>query len=292
MRMSGIVLPALMVIALMATSAAAQVGPAPLITAADGGLTLTRYPMVAKELALTDEQIITLAALRDEYGADVKDEMTQARRAGVTPTRESARKRNDKFKLKVADILDQKQTERISQIHLQQAGFRVYTDSEFAEALGISKEQFDKIGLVNDGFAAKKRVTFGEDGRGGGTEDERMKKLQELETTREKDLEAVLTADQKTLFAKMKGATFDLAKFKADVIQYMNQPGNRPPVPRVKRPGDRASELYRPGNSTTISRTRRLWFLARQSLSPHRGTSTTAQWRRPSPGTGGRLRDR
>ena len=229
MRMSSTVLSALTVIGLMATSAAAQEAPTSLVTAADGGLSLTRYPMVQKELALTDDQIKKLATLRDEYMAELKDANTQARQVGIIPTRDSAQKRNYKFKPRVAEILTPKQTERISQIHLQQAGFRVYSDPDFTKALSISKEQLDKIGLIHDGFATRKRATFGDDGLGGGTEDERMKKLQEMETTRENDLEAVLTVDQKKLFDQMKGAKFDLARFKADVIQSMNRPGNRPP---------------------------------------------------------------
>ncbi|MBS0204357.1 MAG: hypothetical protein JSS49_15745 [Planctomycetes bacterium] len=193
-------------------------------------LSLAGNAAVQKELEATEDQVTKLKALGEEVraammaegggfggGADLRDLPEAERRAKmeemVAKRAETARKVNEKFKPELAKILDAKQSERLEQIFVQAAGVQAYSDPTIAKALKISKEQEETIASINKEFTAKQRELF-TGGGGGGDMTERFAKMRELNTARDKDLEDVLTPDQKSQLAKMKGKEFDVAQLR------------------------------------------------------------------------------
>ncbi len=189
------------------------------------GLMLAGIPAIQKELGVSEDQIAKLKKLGDEAreemqaggggGGDfaaLRELPEEERRAKMTEMMnkrmEAARKVAEKYKPKLAEVLDAKQVERLNQITLQAAGPGAYTDPDVIKALKLSKEQQDKLATITKEFGEKQRASF--TGGGGGGEDARAK-MRELSSTRDKDLAAVLTDDQKAQFEKMKGKEFDMA---------------------------------------------------------------------------------
>ncbi|MEI8380132.1 MAG: Spy/CpxP family protein refolding chaperone [Planctomycetota bacterium] len=230
----GTGLATLAVLGAMATSAFAQPGGAGGrgrggfgggFGGPQSGLMLAGNPAVQKELGVTEDQIAKLKKLGDEAreemqagggGGDfaaLRDLPEEERRAKMTEMMnkrmEATRKVTEKFKPKLAEVLDAKQVERLNQIALQAAGPGAYSDPDVAKALKLSKEQQDKLATITKEFGEKQRASF-TGGGGGGGEDARAK-MRELSAARDKDLAAVLTADQKTQLDKMKGKEFDVA---------------------------------------------------------------------------------
>ena len=190
------------------------------------GLMLAGNAAVQKELGISEDQIAKIKKLADEAreemqagaggGADfaaLRDLPEEERRAKMTEMMnkrmEATRKVAEKYKPKLAEVLDAKQVERLHQITLQAAGSGAYADPDVAKALKLSKEQQDKIASITKEFGEKQRAAFTGGGAGGG-EDARAK-MRELSATRDKDLAAVLTSDQSAQFEKMKGKEFDVA---------------------------------------------------------------------------------
>lgn len=190
------------------------------------GLMLAGHPAIQKELGVTEDQIAKLKKLGDEAreemqaggggGGDfaaLRELPEEERRAKMTEMMnkrmEASRKVAEKYKPKLAEVLDAKQVERLNQIALQAAGPGAYADPDVVKALKLSKEQQDKLTAITKEFGEKQRASF-TGGGGGGGEDARAK-MRELSATRDKDLAAVLTDDQKAQLDKMKGKEFDMA---------------------------------------------------------------------------------
>lgn len=188
-------------------------------------LTLAGNAAVQKELSLTEDQIAKLKTLGDEARAELRDGAggfeglrdlpEEERRAKMTEMMakqaENARKVAEKYKPKIAEILDAKQVERLDQIGLQAAGSGVYTDPNIVKALKLSKEQQDSLASITKEAGEKMRESFG---AGGGNPEERAAKFRELNTQRDKDLLAVLSPEQSAQLAKMKGKEFDVAQLR------------------------------------------------------------------------------
>lgn len=191
-------------------------------------VTLAQNAAVQKELAVTEDQIAKLKTLGEEARAemapagggtdfaalrDLPEEERRAKLAELGAKRaEAARKVVEKFKPKLAEVLDAKQVERLNQIALQAQGTGAYSDPEVVAGLKISKEQQEKFAAVLKEYGEKQREMFtrGGGGAAAGGEDPRAK-FRELTAARDKELAAVLTADQTTKFEKMKGKEFDVA---------------------------------------------------------------------------------
>src|SRR5262249_29132910 len=91
---------------------------------------------------------------------------------------------------KVVQLLDAKQVERLKQLSLQRDGAAAFARPEIAKQLGLSPDQVDKIRrLQGDGMPPF--------GRGPGPDDRQLA-----------DAVAVLTAEQKTRWAELKGKDF------------------------------------------------------------------------------------
>lgn len=187
-------------------------------------VTLAGIEAVQKELALTDDQIAKVKTLGEEARAELRpsgdgfaglrDLPEDERRAKMTELMakqaEASKAVAEKYKPKLAAVLDAKQVERLDQIAIQAAGPQAYTDPAVVKALMLTQDQQDKIAAINKEYGEKTRELFG-GGSGGGGNGEKMR---ELGQTRDKDIAAVLTADQTAAFAKLKGKDFDVAQLR------------------------------------------------------------------------------
>ncbi len=195
-----------------------------------GPLTLVNMEAVQKELGLKEDQISKLKTLgeagREEMRAtgggggreafqalqDLPREEREKKQAEMFAKAAEARKKiEDKFKPKLAEILDASQRERLQQIAWQNAGTQAYQEADVIAALKITKEQQEKLAAVSKEFRDKTRE-LGQGGGGGG--DEARTKFRELGESRDKALSEVLTADQREQFAKLMGKKFDTAQLR------------------------------------------------------------------------------
>jgi Spy/CpxP family protein refolding chaperone len=216
-------------------------------------LSLAAISAVQKELGLTEDQIAKLKTLGDEARAEMqqgvggfeglRDLPAEERRAKMTEfmakQAEAARKVAEKYKPKVAEVLDAKQVERLDQIALQAAGVQALSDPAVAKTLKLSKDQQDKLASINKDFAEKQRESFAGGAGGGGDIQDRFAKMREMSAARDKDLEAVLTSDQKDQFAAMKGKAFDVAQLRGPGGP--GGAGGRPGGGRARPDGEAAS---------------------------------------------------
>lgn len=118
-----------------------------------------------------------------------------------------------KYLPQVKEVLTPAQFERAQQISWQSRGTRALSDPELAKALDITKEQQDKIAAVGKEFDEKQRALF-TPGAGGGGGDGAREKREALSKERDTKVLDVLTADQKTKFATLKGKEFDVSKLR------------------------------------------------------------------------------
>lgn len=181
---------------------------------------------IQKELGLKEDQVAKLKTLGEESrkemqgggggGQSFQNLSDDERRKLIEERTEAARKLNEKYKPKVAEILDAKQNERLKQIQLQVAGARIYQDPEVIKALDLSKEQQEKLAATNKEYEDKRnelfRAAFG-GGAGAGGGDVR-EKGRELSEANDKKLAEVLSKDQVGKLEKLKGAKFDVAQLR------------------------------------------------------------------------------
>lgn len=235
---SWTVLTALGMAAIMASSAFAQPGGAGGRGGRGGGgfgggmmggrpqstVTLVGIEAVQKELALTEDQVAKVKTLGEEARAELRpsgdgfaglrDLPEDERRAKMTELMakqaETSKAVAEKYKPKLAAVLDAKQVERLDQIAIQAAGSQAYSDPAVVKALNLTQDQQDKIASINKEYGEKTRELFSAGGAGGGGGE----KMRELGQTRDKDIAAVLTADQTAAFAKLKGKDFDVAQLR------------------------------------------------------------------------------
>lgn len=216
---------------------------------------------VQKELGLKEDQVAKLKTLGEEArqemqggggggGQNLSDE--ERRKLGEERAA-AARKLNEKYKPKVAEILDAKQSERLKQIQLQVMGSRIYQDADVIKALDISKEQQEKLAATNTEYEAKRnelfRAAFGSAGGGAGGGDAR-EKGRELSEANDKKLAEILSKDQAAKLETLKGAKFDVAQLRGG----FGGPGGpgaggRPGAegrPRRTNPGDKKADEKKP----------------------------------------------
>lgn len=108
---------------------------------------------------------------------------------------------NEKFLPKLAETLDKTQLKRVHEIAIQAAGAQALLDAGVQKELAVTAEQKDKLTSLHKDFAKQ----LG-DLRGA----ERMAKMHELGEEQLAKSNEILTKDQQTQFASMKGKPFDL----------------------------------------------------------------------------------
>ena len=209
MKMSRSILAALALGALCTvTAAAAQPGPGGRgpggfgFAGRGGGLMmLLRIEAVQKEIKATEDQIASIRKLGEEMrpagGQNFRDMSQEEREKAM----KEMGARMEKANAKLAEILKPAQLARLEEISIQQRGAMALADPKVVKKLGLSDEQQQKLRQVQEANVAAMRDLGREAGR---------EKFLELRKQGAEKAMAVLTADQKAAFEKMKGAEFKM----------------------------------------------------------------------------------
>lgn len=176
---------------------------------------LLRVEKVQKELELVDDQKAKLreigekadARRREVFGGpqgfqQLSQEERQARFAEMGKKLAAL---NEETRKAIEEVLLPHQLERLKQISLQIRGTQALSDPEVAKELGITKEQQDKFAQIREEAMKKSGELFTAGQRG-----EMREKIDALRKETEEKLLAVLTAEQKEKFEKMKGPKFEI----------------------------------------------------------------------------------
>lgn len=109
---------------------------------------------------------------------------------------------------KVLEIFNEKQKKRFVEIYLQQVGYSALSRKEYAEKLGVSKEQTSKLETIWESHSARMQELFDPSGSGEITIDKAQ--MDKLKERLNKEVEAVLTKKQLDDWKKMLGEKFEL----------------------------------------------------------------------------------
>jgi hypothetical protein len=182
-------------------------------------LTIARNAAVQKELSLKPEQAEKIKDLADDVREEITQQMAssgvnfqglqdlspeerQKKMAEMQTKMAEVRKAiNEKFMPKLAETLDKAQLKRVHEIAIQAAGAQALLDAGVQKDLAVTAEQKDKLAALHKDFAKQIEAV---------PRAERMAKMQEMREEQLAKSTELLTKDQQTQFASMKGKPFDL----------------------------------------------------------------------------------
>jgi hypothetical protein len=186
------------------------------------------HEAVQKELALRPEQIEKVNQLIAEARAEWKQQLQalgpdhfgdQNSYGAERPSRfAESRSRlaavsgnmNEKFRSKLAEVLDGAQQTRLREIAIQAAGTHAFRDADVVRELGLTEAQQTQLAAVQREYAEKfAGLRHQGQGPNGG---ERFSNMQELRQEELNKSVTILNPDQQAKFATMKGKPFDLAQ--------------------------------------------------------------------------------
>jgi len=182
---------------------------------------LANIPAVQKEIEALDDQLASIKKVGEEMRAareaqrgqgerpDYRNMSEQEREKLFTEMRQRREKETAATNAKLAEILLPHQMKRLQEISLQMRGMAALSDPKVAAELKITDEQKKKLEEANNANMEAMRSAF----QGGNRDQDREQmraKFQEMRKQAEDKVLAVLTADQKAQFAKMKGEPFQM----------------------------------------------------------------------------------
>jgi Spy/CpxP family protein refolding chaperone len=178
--------------------------------------TLVANPQVQKELKLTDEQVALVKDMQQaasqgggQRGRGNNQNLTDAEQK---ERREQAEKRNQERTAKVTALLTDDQNTRLKQIQLWiQGAARLADNADAAKALALTDDQKGALKTINE-ESAKKQGELRQKLRGASEEQRKeiTTQLTGMRTDVEAEALAVLTDEQKTQFAGLRGPKFEL----------------------------------------------------------------------------------
>lgn len=182
-------------------------------------MALVQIDAVQSELGMTEEQKEQVSTIAEEYNTAIRgegggrggfgggqgnfDPEEFRQRAQEMATR--AEEANKKYSPKVAEILDEAQMKRLNQLVVQRQGTMALAENaEVQASLKLTDDQKTKIKEAVDQYQEKiGNISFGQGA---------FEEMRELGETRDSDLMAVLTDDQKKEFASLKGEEFEFPR--------------------------------------------------------------------------------
>lgn len=180
-------------------------------------LGLLRLDQVQKEMKLNEEQTTKVKALVEKLGAEMREQYTalrqiEDRQQRLTKMTELRDQYDQKVREQLRDVVPREQMMRLYQIRMQ---VRPVVDSlsnrYVARRLELTEEQQKKVAEISKETQAKQSELFG--AMRNASDEQRTEALQKLRQVRsdadEKAL-AVLTAEQREAFEKMKGEKIEL----------------------------------------------------------------------------------
>ena len=162
--------------------------------------TIATLDEVQADLKLSDDQKTEIATINDDMRSDMRDLFS----GGDRPDMEAFEKLNQEATAKVDKALDPAQFKRLQEITLQVNGANALNDPAVREQLHFTDEQTTKYEEARD--ANREAMQ----GLGDLSREERRAKFEELRTTANDRLLAVLTPEQTTEFDAMKGAPLEI----------------------------------------------------------------------------------
>jgi hypothetical protein len=184
-----------------------------------GGLSalqLVQNEAVQKDIAVTDEQTAKLRELLAAYERDIAavpqlsrqdaQKLPEAeRRAKMQEARDARTKAEDAHQKKLTEILEKAQLERLDQIRLQAQGPEGISDPAVATALGLTREDRQKIRTalaeLNQGRQRGERPT----------EEQRTAQREKVEAK----LKELLSKEQLDKLQELRGKPFDVSQLRA-----------------------------------------------------------------------------
>jgi hypothetical protein len=201
----------------------------------DNLLGLLRIPAVREEIELFPDQEEALRKIgerafeeiREAGGIDfrgLRNASEEERREAFEKLSEQRRKMERKVREGLEEVLLPGQLERLEEIALQQQGVRALTNSDkVAAALEITADQQSKFESIEDKYREKQREVRSEMREMFATREEPRdraeirkafeevrEKMEQLRKEREKEMLAVLTAEQRQSLNDMKGEPFEM----------------------------------------------------------------------------------
>jgi len=186
-------------------------------------VSLAANDAVQKDLGVSGDTVTRLNALGDEYrnasqktftalGIDYSaiSDLPALERAAETKkvsekTAEVNRKLTADFMPKLAEVLSPAQVHRLKQIQLQASGIDVWTEPEFAKELDLTDDQKTKLTELRNEYSRRQQLLDGDF-------QQRFARIRELNTERDNKGLELLTAEQKTKLADLKGQAFDVSQ--------------------------------------------------------------------------------
>jgi Spy/CpxP family protein refolding chaperone len=156
---------------------------------------LARIEKVQEELKLTDEQKKKI----DKINAESRKEMREAS-SGDKPDPEKMRKIRDGATDKLKDVLDADQQKRLMGILIQLMGAGSVMDPAVGKEIGLTDEQKEKL---HEAMGPPPERREGREGGGRAAFQERRAKM-------EKEVKAVLTAEQQKKLESLKGEKVEI----------------------------------------------------------------------------------
>ncbi len=105
-------------------------------------------------------------------------------------------------------LLDDTQKQRLDEIWLQRVGSVAVLDEKVGKEVGITKDQLEKVNKIAERAGSELLDLM----MAGSDDEDTMKKSQKIRADAGKEVDALLTDDQKKTLGALKGKPFDLKK--------------------------------------------------------------------------------
>jgi Spy/CpxP family protein refolding chaperone len=165
---------------------------------------LATVDKVQDALKLKDDQKEKVAKINDE----LRDERRKLLEDGGTPDREKMQKMQDASQSKLNEVLDEGQQKRLMGIFVQVAGAGAVMNPVIAKELEITDEQKTKLREAMGAMFGGRGGRAGRDGKGEGKADGQS--FADRRAKMDKEISAVLTADQQKKLESLKGEKVDI----------------------------------------------------------------------------------
>ncbi|WP_276664567.1 hypothetical protein, partial [Rhodopirellula baltica] len=182
-----------------------------------GGSTLglLRAEKVREELGIDEQQTEALKKLEEQAREqsrpdfDFRNASEEDRREFFEKMQSQREEQEKETRMQLQTVLTLEQMERLDEIGIQAQGLMALSSPEVQEALTMTEDQKKKLTEIRSGMETKMREEMREIMQS--RDREKMQTAMEsMRENMEKEVMAVLTAEQKKKFEEMKGDPFDL----------------------------------------------------------------------------------
>ena len=168
---------------------------------------LARLEVVQKEIGLSEEQIKQISDMNKRRN-DESRKLFESANGDFDAINDGVKKMNTSYFEELNKACDEKQRKRMMEVYLQVNQGVALADETVAKQLNIAEEQVKKLDELTAAWRNKVFESFQE--MGDLSEEERLKKQGEMVDTRDKEMLAVLTDDQRKALETMQGAKLEV----------------------------------------------------------------------------------